>query len=386
MKNLGTLYRYELKNIWKRKLTWVVPLALAALMVYVAIGSASPDVKKRQQILRDGSLRMDGQVMDETFFSAMRKTLSEAGEIGDHLDDSYFYTVNPDYYYPYYMAIELGLDPKTATAEDFYNARRALVEGSWAAQELTEEEIAWWSAREMQVRQPFTFRSLQDGLNACLTTTYGTSTILPVAVAVCLCGVFSEERRMRTDQMIFSSRQGKGTICLAKLLAGVTAALCAALLAIGADSATYAILEGWNSSDAAIQIRYLDSSLPVTLEQALFMMWGLLLLYGVLCGSATMLVSVWTRNTVAALAVPVVFMIAQAWIRLPGLQAADYLPNQLFNDGYVLCNVRLVGFFGIYLNSIEFAFLLYGSITVLLMALCWLGWRRNALGKYNNIP
>lgn len=381
MKNLGTLYRYELKKIWKRKLTWVVPLALAALMVYVAVASFSSDVKKSQQFLRDGALRIEGQVMDETFFSAMRKTLSKADEIGNHRDDSYFYAVNSDYYDPYYMAIELDLDPKVATAEDFYNARRTLVERKWAAQGLTVDEIAYWSAQEIQVQQPFTFRNRRDGLNACLTVTYGISTIIPIAIAVCLCGVFSEERRTRTDQMIFSSKQGKGTICLAKLLAGVTAALCAAILVIGAVSATYAILEGWNSSGAALQIRYLDSSLPITFDQALFTMFGLLLLYGVLCGGATMLVSVLTRNTIAALVAPIMFMIAQMWIQLPGLHAADYLPNQLFNGDYTFCNVRLVGFFGVYLNNIEFAFLLYGIITVLLIVLCWLGWRRNALGK-----
>ena len=67
MKNLGTLYRYELKKIWKRKLTWVVPLALAALMVYVAISGVSSEVKERQQFLRDGALRIDGQIMDEAF-------------------------------------------------------------------------------------------------------------------------------------------------------------------------------------------------------------------------------------------------------------------------------------------------------------------------------
>lgn len=381
MRNFGTLYRYELKKIWKRKLTWVVLLALAALMVYAAIGTSSSDVKKLQQFLRDGALRIDGQIMDETFFSSMRKALSEAGEIGDHFNDLYFYAVNSDYYYPYYMALALDVDPKSATAEDFYNARRTALERTWAAQKLTGDEIAYWSAQEMQVQQPFTFRSIKDGLSACLTVTYGISSIIPIAVAVCLCGVFSEERRTRTDQMIFSSKHGKGTICFAKLLAGVTAALCASILAIGAVSAAYAIRDGWNSSDAAIQIRYLDSSLPITLGQALSRMFGLLLLYGMLCGGMTMLVSVLTRNTIAALALPIVLMIAQAWIRLPGLQAADYLPNQLFNDGYVLCNVRLVGFFGVYLDNIEFAFLLYGSITVLLMALCWLGWRRNALGK-----
>lgn len=379
MKNLGTLYRYELKKIWKRKLTWIVPLALAALMVYVAIAGFSSEVKDRQQFLRDGALRMDGQIMNEAFFSAMRKTLSEAGKIGDHLDDAYYYAVNPDYYYPYYMAIELNIDPKAATAADFYNARRSLVEEKWAAQKLTEKEIAYWSAQEMQVQQPFTFRSTQDGLSDCLTVIYGISTIIPVVIAMCLCGVFSEERRTRTDQMIYSSKQGKGTICVVKLLAGITAALCAAILVIGAVCVTYAALKGWNSFDAAIQIKYLDSSLPITLGQALFIMFGLLLLYGLLCGGVTMLVSVLTGNTIAALAAPIVFMIAQAWIQLPGLQAADYLPNQLFNGGYALCNVRLVGFFGAFLNNIEFAFLLYGIITVLLMALCGLGWRRNTV-------
>lgn len=379
MKNIGTLYRYELKKIWKRKLTWVVPLALAALMVYVAIGSFSSEVKDRQQFLRDGALRMDGQMMDEAFFSAMRKTLSEVGKIGDHFNDAYFYAVNPDYYDPYYMAIELNIDPKVATAEDFYNARRALVEEKWETQKLTEKEIAYWSAQERQVQQPFIFRNTRDGLSDCLIVVYGISTIIPVVIAVCLCGVFSEERRTRTDQMIFSSKQGKGTICFVKVLAGVTVALCAAILVIGSVCATYAALKGWNSFDAAIQIQYLDSSFPITLGQALLIMFGLLLLYGLLCGGVTMLVSVWTRNGIAALTAPIVLMIAQAWIQLPGLQAADYLPNQLFNGGYAFCNVRLVGFFGGFLNNIEFAFLLYGIITVLLIALCGLGWRRNAV-------
>lgn len=98
MKNVWTLYCYELKKIWKRKLTWVVPLALAALMVYVAVSNLSSEMKEQQRFLRDGALRIDGQVMDEPFFSGMRNALSEAGEIGDHDDDLYFYAVSPDYY------------------------------------------------------------------------------------------------------------------------------------------------------------------------------------------------------------------------------------------------------------------------------------------------
>lgn len=277
------------------------------------------------------------------------------------------------------MAVELGLDPSTATAEAFYSARRSLIETAWAAQSLTEQEIAYWAAQERQVQQSFTFRNTRDGLNDCLTVIYGISTILPVAIAVCLCGVFSQERQTQTDQMIFSSRHGRGTICIAKLLAGITAALSAALLIMGVVCAVYAALNGWSSADAAIQLKYLDCSLPITFGQALLTMCGLLLLYGLLSGGVTMLVSVLTGNTIAALAAPIMLMIAQSWIKLPGLPAADYLPNQLFNNGYAFCNVRLVRLFGVFLNNISFAFLLYGCLTALLIALCGLCWRQWAV-------
>lgn len=372
MKNLGTLYWYELKKIWKRKLTWVAPLALAALMVYVALAGAG-ELREDRKTLWVGAERISGQVMDEEFFSAMREVLSEAGEIGDHMGDGYFYLLNADYYYPYYMTIGLGLDPKTATAEDFYTARRAAVERRWAEEGLTGEAIAYWEAQEEQIYQPFTFQSTYGGVKKILAVIYGISTAVPLAVAVCLCGVFSEERRTRVDQLIFSSERGQRATCLAKLLAGMTVALLASALVVGALSGAYLLLRGWGGFDVPLQIEYLERSLPLTLGQALLLL-GLLLLYGLLCGGATLLASALTRNTVAALAAPIAFMIAQAWIRLPGVQAADYLPNQLFNTASTLCNVRLVSCFGIELNNLEFGFLLYGTLTVVLLALCWPGW------------
>ena len=108
-------------------------------------------------------------------------------------------------------------------------------------------------------------------------------------------------------------------------------------------------------------------------------MCGLLLLYGLLSGGVTMLVSALTGNTIAALAAPIMLMMAQSWIKLPGLPAGDYLPNQLFNNGYAFCNVRLVRLFGVFLNNIAFAFLLYGCLIALLIALCGLCWRQWAV-------
>ena len=111
----------------------------------------------------------------------------------------------------------------------------------------------------------------------------------------------------------------------------------------------------------------------------MLMMLGLLLLYGLLCGGVTMLFSAFTQNTVAALAAPVLLMICQAWLRLD-VQAAEYLPNQLFNTIPSLHNRNLVNLFGHYLNNLQFGFVLYGGLAAVLLALCWLGWRRSAKG------
>jgi hypothetical protein len=105
----------------------------------------------------------------------------------------------------------------------------------------------------------------------------------------------------------------------------------------------------------------------------MLIMLGLLLLYGLLCGGVTMLFSAFTQNTVAALAAPVLLMICQAWLRLD-------VHNQLFNTIPSLHNRNLVNLFGRYLNNLQFGFVLYGGLAVVLLALCWLGWRRSAKG------
>lgn len=37
--------------------------------------------------------------------------------------------------------------------------------------------------------------------------------------------------------------------------------------------------------------------------------------------------------------------------------------------------------FGVYLDNFQFGPLLYFGIAAVLLALCWLGWRRSAVGK-----
>ena len=398
MKNFGTLYCYELKKLFQRKAVWAVVLLLAAIMAFFVwppryTGGYTATLTDRdgntmsryvssneqRELVRAGEQRISGQVMDEAFFQRLREVSTGDSEyiIQEQLDlDSYFYLIDSSYFQPHDMvAYNMGLDPTTITAEEFYEARREVIQRQWD----TEAKATYWEAMEAQVEKPFIYQYYQ-GYHDILSYVFGLSSLIPLAAAVCLCGVFSEEKRTRADALIFSSRQGRFPLYLAKVLAGLTAALVAGFLLVGANAAVILLTRGWAGFNTALQLDNLTSSLPLSIGQAVLIMTGLLLLYGLLCGVAAMLLSALTGSSVAALAGPVLFMVGQSWLRLD-MQAAEYLPNQLFNTIPSLHNRNLVNLFGSYWNNLQFAFLLYGALTVVLAALCWPLWRRSSDGR-----
>lgn len=114
---------------------------------------------------------------------------------------------------------------------------------------------------------------------------------------------------------------------------------------------------------------------PITVGQMLVSLLALLVLYTLVCGSISMLVSALTRSSVAALAVPVVLAQIMARFHQRPYGWKGYLPENLIAwDGPT--NVQLVKVFGVYLDNLQFGTLLYLGIALVLLALCWLGWRR----------
>jgi len=400
MNNFWTLYRYELKKLLKRRLAWIIVFTLAAFIAYTAwpmeaSGGAAFSltdragdtvsryitVAEQRNLRREGARRISGQVMDETFFQKVREVSAGNGQYdipGLWDMDCYFYLIDSSYYEPFSMVQSgIGLNPAEITAEQFYQVRQRLIETQWA--ELSDSEVAYWQTMEAQVEKPFVYR-YSDGYQKILSDVFGLSNVIPLMAAVCLCSVFSEERRTRADVLIFSSRQGRFPQFLAKVMAGMTVTLTAALLIIGVDVVIVLLTQEGEGFDAALQLWNPTSSLPITMGQAVLIMVGLLLLYGLLSGGVTMLISALTQNTIAAMAGPILLMIGQAWLKLE-VQATEYLPNQLFNTLPGFRNFHLVNCFGIYLNNLQFCFIAYGTITVILMVLCWLGWRWSAAGR-----
>ena len=89
----------------------------------------------------------------------------------------------------------------------------------------------------------------------------------------------------------------------------------------------------------------------------------------------TMLTSVLTRSGIASFLIPIALMMfVSDFITPTASRITDYLPENLVGWGTENC--RLVNLFGVQMNCLQFAPLLYGGIAVILLILCGFGWRR----------
>ena len=392
MKDLGTLFKYEMKKLWRRKLTWVVVILLAGVFAYSTISSQRSgasgtftainengeeisqylSVNEQFKIRIEGSRQLSGQVMDEAFFRNAQETIPLHGDRQER--EGYFLLIDPSYYDLYYYA---G-DYLSGTAEDFYAQRQDGIERNLQRAGLSSEEMAYWESVAEQVETPFVYQPIA-GAQALLNIlgSGGITIILPLLAGVLLCELFSQERRTRADMLIFSTRRGRFPLYLAKVLAGEVSMLLAVTIVAGAGITANLFVYGTAGLDGTIQLlSWLRASiLPITTGQAVMILFGLLLVYGLLCGGITALVSVLTGSSVAALAVSIGMLLLT--MRQYAGTWAEYMPANLV-DQRALMSLTLTNIFGIRLNFFQSGFLLYIALAMILLVVCWLCWRWKA--------
>lgn len=394
MSNLWTLFGYEMKKIWTRKLNWIALVLFSILFVLIQVTSFLTDNNgatfttvdgSGQQISAfisgngqyrirvRGSRNLAGQVMDEAFFRTARETIPLDAEWFEQ--ESYFLLIDPSYF-DFYSTTSEYLE---GTAEEFYADRQAGIAHRWEKY-LTKEDAAYWATMEAQVEKPFIYQPRlgpETILELFGVSGGGEATFLPVIIGICLCDLFALDRRTRAEGLIFTTRQSRRTLYLAKLLAGIASALLAALILAGVVVTANLSVYGTWGWDGAIQlVPWLrHSSLPITMGQAVLLLLGLMLAYALLCGGLTALVSVFTGSSVTALAASVGLMLL-TMMQFSG-DWAEFMPSNLV-DMRAFYSLHLTDIFGLRLNLYQSGFLLYLLVTAGLLTLCYLGWRRNA--------
>lgn len=408
MKNLGTLFGYEMKKIWKRPMTWIAVLIFSAGMVYYApipfyhyddtftvvladgqTISRQVTVEEQDRVSIEAPRLLSGQVMDEEFFQRAQDIRSKLAstEVDTNLTGAYAYfqLVDSTYLGAYQL---LGLKDNYLHRLDRF---REDMERSWG-NHLTEEEIRYWERLEEQIQQPFIYEPT-DAPNRLFDVLGTMGIFIPVLVALCVCDLFSQERRAKTYPQIFTSRQGRKCLFVAKILAGGASSMLAAAMAVGSVIGSSLIRYGTWGWCAAIQLcRYmLSCSFPITAWQGILILSLMILVYALLCGALISVVSMWSGSGVAALAAGAALVGGQ--LLLPQMlsvlhddfltprfvtELLYYLPMGLVNAA-ALNPQPLKYFFGLLLNPVQAGVLVYLAVSAVLSAVCWLGWRRRAV-------
>lgn len=387
MKNLHTLYRFELKKILSRKIVWVTVSIMLVLAGFMACG----------QLM--GGYFIDGKKVDTSYGIFQKTRVAQRELTGRPIDqrlldetwDAYgkipettsaHYTGTDEYwdYAFHYSAIfnfvQAYTDMTTSDAfvwepdeTELYGRRSEMLEHVWDFYCLSEGEKEYWRRQESSTGKPVEY-AYKEGWWTLLDALYTIGIMTLLTVAICLSNIFTAEQSRKTDQLIFCSRYGRDTLYLAKILAGASFAVGIAFLYTAATFIATLAVYGGDGFSAAYQLIYPDYSAPISVGQAALTGYGMLFVAAVMTGIFVMVLSEILKNGTGTLAVVCGVILLTMIVNMPShyrvlAQAWNYIPS-VFLAIWGVFNCRLVPVAGTYLRGTQFVPILYAVITGIL--------------------
>lgn len=367
MKNLGTLYCYEMKKILRRKIVWIA----TALMLLTAVISNLADVF--------GDYVVDGTVIDSNYNQFLIDQKYERALSGRALDQTLMeevsegygkippaaerYSLTEEYQRyarPYSSVFHIirwmtGMTVSETMAwemdyEEMYRKHAALLEEKWKEQQLTEAEKEYWRKREESLPRPLIYE-YEEGYVHLLDMLYAIAIPFFLYIAICLSGVFAEEHSRRIDQLLLSSKYGKQPLYFAKIMAGLSFAAVSALVFTGVIIGVSLAIYGRDGFMAAVQLTEPDYSGHLSAGMAALIGCGVLVISSILTAAIVLLFSELLRSSMPTLALVAAGIIFSGFVNIPDQyrilgQLWDYLPFN-FTAAWNILDVRLVSVFGI---------------------------------------
>lgn len=335
MNTFRSLYCYECKKIWDRKLVKISFMLCLVLIVitgtvrlfgsYVVdgevIGSVYDEIRIDQSYARALNGREINQQLLEEMVSAYRKVPDTPGK---HYSASQEYQ---KYARPYSTIFQFVVGTTSllpsdiflsweVSEPDLYGQRQIWLQKNWENMKLSEGEIDFWKQRENKIKKPFVFRE-DEGYNQMLLGFQTIGLLVILFVSISLSGIFPEEHSRRTDQLVLSSPVGKSKLYWVKILAGISYAAGTTLIFFAVISALTFALYGSAGFNAAFQFHYRSNSDPITIGQALLIAYANMLVAAILVSIVVMILSELLHSSMAALAISAGLLIASMVVSVP---------------------------------------------------------------------
>lgn len=374
MNTIWNLFKYEIYKMLHSKLTIII----ISLMVILAIAmglplGSGPEAKE----IHKAMMSMDGKKIDNDLMKKMNKSI-------DWVDPEWNQNTWKWTGIQYMLSITADDVNKTYTADDFYDKRIKNQEDSMIENKLNENEIEWWKSKENQLRTPFTYIS---SFNARALVDYMGNIVLLVLLlaAVCISTVFAGEHRMKTDQIILSTRNGRGKAFIAKMMAAFIFILFWSAVLTSVLYLTVYLSRGTSGLEAMVQMEIPASAYPYTFMQFFGKQLLILFTAALLFAAVSMALSEFLRNGIAVMGLMMGFYLATQFIVIPKShriisQAMAMLPTDLTNI-FTLVDHRLVNIFGHYHAMFDIAPVIYVFLAGIFSFATWWAYRRYQVGS-----
>ncbi len=347
---MATLFFYELKKIVNRKIIWICMLCGGILLVFSVasplIGDYIVDGERLssnyEEFQKDVAFQkdLDGRAIDETLLAEMQKAYGKVSlnDKKHSLTEEYQTYARPYSAIFNYVRQTTGLSAVGVTnletsTEVLKEMRLELRELRWEEYYLSEVEKEYWRAKEEQIENPVIFR-YAEGYSVLLNMAYTVGILTVFMVAICMAGVFPEEHVRKTDQQILSSRYGRKNVYWAKLCAGMLMAFGLAFVFVLITLVTAFFIYGTEGFDSAFQIIYAGSSCPISVCQAVLIIYGIILCAGTFIGVLVMTLSENLHSSVGTLSIVIGLIVLPMMISVPeeyrlAAQLWSYLPSDI---------------------------------------------------------
>ena len=381
MNNTGTMIRFEMRKILRRKITVLALAAVSLLMIAMNIGeyvAGTKIVNKEEQALV-------GRKIDDALLGEMRQAVEpKAATMDDGTQVIVGVGIKDAAYQPlmdYLTTIGGNMDKAYYMTETGLTTRfHGVIDEAMREQYLTDEEIEYWQTRRESSPMPLTYGEIQNGWGDSVGIIYVVALLDLIVIAATLSGMFSDERQLRTDALIFSSRNGKKRLVTAKLLAGAAVGLLETLVILAVCVITEFAISGFSGGEASVQFFVGPTAMDMPVRKAFLIFAGLMLIIGLLLSVFAMCLSQLTRSSTAVIAVMMGLWLV-SMITLPYRmrflsQVSSFLPVT-FLGSWVFSDYRTVNLFGHLFTILQAAPVIYLLLTVLMC-----GAAEYSYGKY----
>ena len=385
MNNLGTMYRFEVKKILRRKITAIAMIAVSLLMVAINIGeyvAGSKIVNKEEQVLVGRAV--DDKMLDEMRAAVEPKTVT--------LDDGTQMAIGMGINDPAYQPLMEYLRTIAGNIDKAYNMTEADLEKRFGGvideiirdQHLTDSEVDYWQAKRAQSPMPLTYGKIQNGWGDSVCILYVVSILSMISIAATLSGVFSDEAQLHTDALLFASRNGKKRLMTAKWLAGITVGMLETLVILLVSVGTEFVISGFGGGEASVQFFVGPTAMDMKISTAFWTCSGIMLVIGLLMSAFAMCLSQVFGNSVAVIAsMTVLWLVSMlsppySWRLIS--QACSYLPVT-FIGSWVFSDYRMVSLFGRLFTILQAAPVVYLILTAILSVLTKISYDRYQVTK-----